>query len=126
MRRGEQLVIAGFITVFIGLVILAFSSVSPGEGFFFVFPFFFFAGSNAAIGLLLVGAIFVLIFYFIRTLQVSTTTEAQWNTRQDRPSYVRLTKVCDFCGEPVPEGASFCPSCGSPAQRESTSDYYSQ
>ncbi len=126
MRRGEQLVIAGFITIFIGLAILAFSSVSPGDGFFFVFPFFFFSGSNAAIGLLIVGAMFVVILYLMRTLQASTMTEARRNAPQDRPKYVKLTKVCDFCGEPVPEGASFCPSCGSPSQRESTRDYYSQ
>ncbi|MFW9799695.1 MAG: hypothetical protein ACFFD9_04620 [Candidatus Thorarchaeota archaeon] len=126
MRRGEQVIIAGFIAVFIGMVIIAFSSATPGEGFFFVFPFFFFSGSNAAIGLLLVGVMFVLIFYFMRTLQMSTLRETQWNAGQDRHMYVRLTKACDFCGEPVPERASFCPSCGSPAENESTRDYYSQ
>ena len=124
MKRPELLIIIGFVVLVVGFSILALSIVGSGEGFVFVFPFFFF-GSVDAFVVLAVLVVFLAVFLIsVRASCRSSLTEHEQVGTYETQRYVRLTDVCAFCEEAVPENATFCPSCGSPVpQKSARKDY---
>jgi hypothetical protein len=124
LRRPEQLVISGFVVLVVGFFILALSTAGSGEGFVFVFPFFFFGSVDALVGLALVVVFLTVFLVSARTSCRGSLAEHEQVGTYETQRYVRLTDVCTFCEEAVPENATFCPSCGSPVpQRSARKDY---
>ncbi|MHA2600651.1 MAG: zinc-ribbon domain-containing protein [Candidatus Thorarchaeota archaeon SMTZ1-83] len=124
MRKPEILIIIGFVVLVIGFFILAFGTVGPGEGFVFVFPFFFFGNVDALVGLALFVVFLVVFLLSIRTSSFGSMPPHQQVGTYETERYVRLTDICAFCEEAIPENATFCPSCGSPVpQRSARKDY---
>jgi hypothetical protein len=113
----------GVVIAFIGFLMIALSSSSDGSGFFFVFPFFVFGDISGSFMIVVVASVvlmLVLFFYFpLRGLSQGWEEFSQNEARQ----YVRIISQCEFCSKPIPEGSTFCPSCGSPL-REDSSDRY--
>ncbi len=103
---------------------VALSTVGSGEGFVFVFPFFFFGNVDAFLGLAVIVVFLTAFLISIRASCVNSAFEREQLGTYETQRYVRLTGVCAFCEEAVPENATFCPSCGSPVpQRSARKDY---
>lgn len=84
-------------------------TVSDGNGFFFVFPFFFFGSLGAStilplIGILIFNAvIFGAFLYWSRRLL----------GKEQKEEYALLIEgECEFCGAPIPKESTYCPACG--------------
>ncbi|MFX0108648.1 MAG: zinc ribbon domain-containing protein [Candidatus Hodarchaeota archaeon] len=115
MRKSDQLICIGLVVLVSGLAILAGLLLNQTNFTFFVFPFFFFGNVDLPI-LILINAVFIGIFLiFLRML----ARDGLWNEMnlpyEKTPVFLRVKGICDYCGEPIPEKASFCPSCGSTA-----------
>ena len=124
MRRPELLIIVGFVVLLAGFFILAMSAVCSGEEFVFVFPFFFFGSVDAILGLAVLVVFLAVFLISVRASCRSSLTEHEQVGTYETQRYVRLTDVCAFCEEAVPENATFCPSCGSPVPQNSARKDY--
>jgi hypothetical protein len=90
----------------------------------FVLPFFFFGSVDAIVGLAVLVVFLTVFLISARVSCRSSLTEHEQIGTYETQRYVRLTGICAFCEESVPENATFCPSCGSPVpQRSEGQDY---
>ena len=105
------LITIGFIILGLGIALL-----NLGESVtFFVFPFFF-AGDLAPV--LMISTLFIM-------LMICWGVNKKWvdDARFDQPheprqAYLRVAASCQFCGNPLPENAAFCSSCGNSVNQE--------
>jgi uncharacterized membrane protein len=107
----------------IGFLIIAMASSSTEAGFFFIFPFFIIGDFSGPLMIVIVASIAVmfLLFFLLPLRRLSHEWE---DSRQNKvQKYVRITSQCEYCTRPIPEGSTFCPSCGNPL-REDSSDRY--
>lgn len=101
----------GFIILGLGISLL-----NLGEGsFFFIFPFLF-AGNLAPYFMLSTLFIVLMCFWWANRNWVE---DARFISPMDqKPAYLRVRTSCPFCGNPLPERALFCYSCGNPVEEE--------
>ncbi len=107
----------------IGFLIIAMSSSSTEAGFFFIFPFFIIGDFSGPLMIIIAASIAVmfLLFFFLPLRNLSH--ELMDSRQNEVPEYVRIVSQCEYCRRPIPEGSTFCPSCGNPL-REDSSDRY--
>ena len=111
MNKSQSVIIAGFVLVAAGTILLALTSGSEGGGFFFVFPFVFLGtGGTAAVVSILLTVVLLSVSLRFCTIQPDSS---EYFTSED-PRYIRSIGVCPVCGEPIPERAEFCAYCGAP------------
>ncbi|MFO7835473.1 MAG: zinc ribbon domain-containing protein [Candidatus Thorarchaeota archaeon] len=110
MEFPEKLVITGFILVTLGIAILGLLGASEGNGFFVVFPFFFFGSTDdtAILPFIVMLVINVLIF----GLLLCWGNRLWKQSREGSECALLVEGKCRFCGSPIPKGSEYCPSCG--------------
>ena len=109
--RNLYLITIGFIILGLGIALLN----RGGSGTFFIFPFFF-VGDLAPV--LVIPMLFVVMMFFWR-INKNWMEDARFSEDQEqRPAYLRVGSSCQFCGNPLPENASFCSSCGNTVERD--------
>jgi len=118
MKWSPSLYILGSFLILIGLILLLFPNWGTGEGFFFIFPFFVFGGTQSFNTVLLLG-IGMLLFVVMFCLMISLTTRSNSELSQ-KTEFMSVGSYCEFCGSPMPVNATYCPSCGQPV------DYHRQ
>ena len=104
------LITIGFIILGLGVALL-----NLGESVtFFIFPFFF-AGELAP---------FIMISTLFIMMMVCWWANKNWEddarfgqSLEPRQSYLRVDASCQFCGNPLPENAAFCSSCGNSVEQ---------
>ncbi len=101
----------GFIVLGLGISLL-----NLGEGsFFFIFPFFF-AGNLAPYFML--SSLFIVLMCFWWANRNWKEDARFISPLDEKPVYLRVRTSCTFCGNPLPERALFCYSCGNPVEEE--------
>ena len=118
MKWSPSLYILGSFLILIGLILLLFPNWGTREGFFFIFPFFVFGGTQSFNTVLLLG-IGMLLFVVMFCLMISLTTRSNSELSQ-KTEFMSVGSYCEFCGSPMPVNATYCPSCGQPV------DYHRQ
>ena len=112
MKWSPSLYILGYFLIVIGLILLLFPNWGTGEGFFFIFPFFVFGGTQSFNIILLFGigiVLFLVMLYFMTSLTSRANSELS-----QKPEFMSVGSYCEFCRSPIPVNATFCPSCGQP------------
>jgi len=105
----------------IGAVLLLFTSTSPEDGVFFVFPFFIFGGSNI-LGLAIV--ITMTLIFFIMVLRMSSLLVNHTDSLANldlQDEFIPIGSRCVYCSKPIPVKSSFCPFCGNPVEEDESS-----
>lgn len=105
----------------IGAVLLLFTSTSPEDGVFFVFPFFIFGSSNI-LGLAIV--ITVTLVFFIMVLRMSSLLVNHTDSLANldlQDEFIPIGSRCVYCSKPIPVKSSFCPFCGNPVEEDESS-----
>ncbi|MHA2206640.1 MAG: hypothetical protein ACXABC_12340 [Candidatus Thorarchaeota archaeon] len=112
MKKSETLIFVGFIIVALGVLFLAISNADSWTSFFFVFPFFIIGDSGpitvAAMIILLVAISAFFLFPFCKSIGEPLLYEGY----PENSGYFHIASKCANCNSPVPNNASFCPSCG--------------
>jgi len=104
-NRDLYVITIGFIILGLGIALL-----NPGESFtFFVFPFFF-VGDLAPVFMISTLFILMMVFWCANKNWVDDTRFSE--LRDTRPVYLRVESSCQFCENPLPENAVYCPACG--------------
>jgi hypothetical protein len=104
------------VLAFIGFLVIAFTSSTTEAGFVFVFPFFFIGDvSGPFIVPILVSILLMFMIFFFWLLRAGSYKEIE--------KYVKITSLCEYCSNPIPDGSAFCPSCGSPLGEDPTDSY---
>jgi len=98
LKWSQNLLSIGILCIIAGVILLVVGSGGLENSTFFVFPFFFFSGSDP------VGIFVVLGFMLVIVILMLRTTSGM--------AFQPNVGKCVFCSSPVPIGASFCPSCG--------------
>jgi hypothetical protein len=111
MELPEKLVIAGFILVTMGAAILGLIGLSEGNGFFVVFPFFFFGSTS---GSMLLPFIAILILNLVIFGAFLFWSRRLLGREQKEALALLIEGECEFCGAPVPKDSKYCPACGNP------------
>ncbi|MFW9787639.1 MAG: zinc ribbon domain-containing protein [Candidatus Thorarchaeota archaeon] len=108
-NRDLVIITIGFIILGLGVALL-----NRGDGtFFFVFPFFF-VGDLAPILAVISLFVMMMCFWWVNKRWIE---DARFAQPQGRPTYLRVSSICQFCGNPIPENAAFCSACGNPVER---------
>jgi hypothetical protein len=123
LRGSERLIFLGVVVAIIGFFIIAVSSSSTESGFFFIFPFFIIGDFSGPLVIIIAASIAVMFLLFFLLPLRRLSREWEDKHQNEVPKYVRITSQCEYCSNPIPEGSTFCPSCGSPL-REDSSDRY--
>lgn len=110
-NRELYIITIGFIILGIGVALLNLGEDST----FFIFPFFF-AGNLAPV--LMISTLFVMMMCFW-WVNKNWAEDARFNQSHDqRHAYLRVGASCQFCGNPLPENATYCSSCGNPVDQD--------
>ncbi|MFW9812014.1 MAG: zinc ribbon domain-containing protein [Candidatus Thorarchaeota archaeon] len=112
--RELLLFVIGFVMVSVGALLITDSS----SGGVFVFPFFFVGDALLAPIIIIISLVTMLAFFYWANSQF--TGDARFSKYQD-PSLgvLKIESMCQVCGSPLPENASFCSACGSSVDRDS-------
>jgi hypothetical protein len=118
VKWSQNTLIVGFLLIIIGIALLTLSSGNVENSVFFIFPFFFFSGSDP------IGILFALAFALILLIVVirSTSFFSSSFENERRDQYLKVGAICAYCGEPMPSNSAFCPSCGNPVDYETSSN----
>ncbi|MHA2082668.1 MAG: zinc ribbon domain-containing protein [Candidatus Thorarchaeota archaeon] len=112
MKRPETLIFVGFIIVALGIIFFTISNADSGTTFFFVFPFFIFGDSGPiAIAAVLIVVVTISVF-FLFPICKSSRDPLLYEGHPYSSGYFQMASKCSNCNSPVPDNASFCPSCG--------------
>lgn len=110
-NRELYLITAGFIILGLGVALL-----NLGDSVtFFIFPFFF-AGNLSPILMISTLFIMMMFFWWVNKNWVDDSRFAL--SHEPRPVFLRVDASCQFCGNPLPEYAAFCSSCGNSVERD--------
>lgn len=108
--RDLYIITIGFIILGIGVALL-----NLGEGStFFVFPFFF-SGNLAPV--LMISTLFIMMMCFWWVNKNWAEDARFGQPHVPRSVYLRVEGSCRFCGNPLPEDALYCASCGNSVER---------
>jgi hypothetical protein len=116
-----KILTAGFLFIFLGIILLWSTGTTSGGDVFFVFPFFY--GGSDILGLVVLFAL-ALVFFAI-VAHVTSTFVLQANTRSyfgKANDFIPMGSRCRYCSKPMPMNSSFCPFCGSPTEQNDTSN----
>ena len=120
MKWSPNLFFIGFFFIILGALLLLFASGSIDNGFFFIFPFFFFSGTGSFNAVLLVG-IGLFLFFAMLCMIPRIFSQTDFNTRR-QSDFMIVGTHCAYCGNLVPENAAYCPTCGHTIDQERPSD----
>ena len=104
-----MLLIVGFVMLGIGAALLS----NSGEGVFFVFPFFFSGDTSFLVPSLVIISLAIIMFFFWWSNSQYPEDARFTKYQQPRKGVLKIGSMCQFCGNPLPENAAFCSSCGS-------------
>jgi hypothetical protein len=105
------LITIGFIILGLGVALLD----RGGGGTFFIFPFFF-TGDLAPF--LMISTLFIIMMFFWWVNKNWMEDSRFVQSQESRPVYLRVGASCQFCGNPLPENATFCSSCGNSVEQD--------
>lgn len=110
-NRELYLITIGFIILGLGVALL-----SNGEGIsFFIFPFFF-TGPLAPVLMLTTLFVIMMCFWWVNRNWAEDARYAHLTESQS--VYLRADTLCRFCGNPLPENAVYCYSCGNAVEEQ--------
>ena len=111
--REILLLIVGFVMLGLGALLIT----DATSGGVFVFPFFFVGDAMLAPILIIFSLAIMLAFFCWANSQY--TEDARFSKYQEpRLGVLRIGSICQVCGNPLPENASFCSACGSGVDQE--------
>ena len=94
--------------------LLVTDSVSGGV---FVFPFFFVGDATLAPIMIIFSLVIVVAFFCWANSQF--ISDARFSKYQEpKMGVLRIGSMCQVCGNPLPENASFCTACGSSVEHD--------
>ncbi|MHA3963724.1 MAG: hypothetical protein AM325_009305 [Candidatus Thorarchaeota archaeon SMTZ1-45] len=109
--REVYLITVGFIILGLGVALLNIGE----ESTFFIFPFFF-TGPLAPVMMISTLFVIMMCFWWVNKNWVEDARYAQIDN--SRLVYLRVNAVCRFCGNPLPENAVYCYSCGNSVEEQ--------
>lgn len=101
MKRTQNFLSLGVLFIILGIILLVITSGGIEGSVFFIFPFFFFSGSDP-IGIVL----FLTFIIFMFIIMIRTTSD--FFDQSD----ILVESKCEYCSTALPVNASFCPNCG--------------
>jgi hypothetical protein len=115
--RELLLLVVGFVMLSLGALLVT----NSGSGGVFVFPFFFFGDPSLAPIIMIFSLVIIAIFFWWANNQYPE--DARFSKYQEpRMGVLKIGSMCQVCGNPLPENASFCPSCGSSVDHDYSYD----
>ncbi len=110
MKWSPILFVLSFLLIILGVILLFLPVGGLGNGFFFIFPFFFFGSSQPSNIFLLFGIGILLIVVMIFLLPIFSSHID--STLTQRAEVMAVGAYCEFCRGPIPMNATYCPNCG--------------
>ncbi|MFW9953102.1 MAG: hypothetical protein ACFFD3_01020 [Candidatus Thorarchaeota archaeon] len=106
--KSEILILAGFLLVITGAILLVLAMDGVSSGFFFIFPFFFF-GNPGPFGIVILGVALFMMMMCIWQMSrgVFGPMRIETDSRNAR------TIECQICGSPLLYNSEYCHRCGS-------------
>ncbi|MHA2078052.1 MAG: zinc ribbon domain-containing protein [Candidatus Thorarchaeota archaeon] len=106
--RELLLLVVGFIMLGLGALLVT----NSGSGGIFVFPFFFFGDLALAPIMVIFSLVIIVVFFW--WANSNYPEDARFSKYEEpRMGVLKIGSMCQVCGNPLPENASFCSSCGS-------------
>lgn len=116
--RELLLLVVGFVMLGFGALLVT-NSISGG---IFVFPFFFF-GDPALVPIMVIFSLVIIVVFFWWA-NSNYPEDARFSKYQEpRVGVLKIGSMCQVCGNPLPENASFCSSCGSDVELGGNESY---
>lgn len=103
MKWSQNFLPIGIMFIILGVALLVISSGGLESSVFFIFPFFFFSASDPVSIFFILGFI---IFIFVIMMRSTSVFFGQSDAK------LSGGPMCEFCSQPLPVNASFCPRCG--------------
>jgi len=110
VKWSQNLFTIGFLFIFLGLLLVIMTSVNLDGGFVFFFPFFFFGSSGSSVMYILIGISFII--FFVMMCILPSIINQRYSQQQSEVRYVAIGSTCEYCGNPIPTNAIYCPVCG--------------
>jgi hypothetical protein len=107
----------GFLFIILGIILLWITSASPEGGVFFIFPFFFFEGSNVLSFAVVIMLAFVFLIIVLRWSSMAILRADYQSPSIVQDNFIPIGSRCVYCSKPIPINSSFCPFCGSPVEK---------
>ena len=112
MKWTQNYLSIGVLFIILGIILLVISSEGIEGSVFFIFPFFFFSGSDPI-------GIFIFLTFIIFMFVIMLRTTSDFVGQSDIP----VGSKCEYCSTALPVNASFCPSCGNTVDYDTMSDH---
>ena len=110
MKWSPVLFVLSFVLIIIGVILLFIPTEGIGNGFVFIFPFFYFGGTQSFNFIFLIGGGILLFVVMIYLMHVMTTNVV--STVGQKSGVMAVGSYCEFCESPIPVNATYCPNCG--------------
>ncbi|MBE0526583.1 MAG: hypothetical protein IH631_06540 [Candidatus Thorarchaeota archaeon] len=104
MKQFQNFLSIGILFIVFGIILLVVGG-GLGDSIFFIFPFFFFNGSDPISIFIILGFMLVIVIFMLRSTSYMVN-------HQGVGKKLLVGGKCGFCSSPIPIGASFCSSCG--------------
>jgi len=105
LKRFQNFLTIGILCIIGGIILLVIGSGGLEDSVFFVFPFFFFNGSDPISIFIVLGFMLIIVLLILRTTSGIVIPPGIGGK-------LHVGGKCRFCSSPLPIGASFCSSCG--------------
>lgn len=116
MKWSSNLYLIGLFFIISGMLLIFVTSYNFENGFFFFFPFFFFGGSGVSISMyFLLGLVFFISFLVMCVFPALINRSV--SEGQAGIGYMAVGSYCNYCRNPIPVNATYCPICGSPVNQ---------
>ncbi|MGY5865243.1 MAG: zinc ribbon domain-containing protein [Candidatus Thorarchaeota archaeon] len=107
--RELLLLVVGIVMLGLGALLVT----NSGSGGVFVFPFFFFFGDPALAPIMVIFSLVIIVIFFWWANSNYPEDQRFSKYQEPRVGVLKIGSMCQVCGNPLPENASFCSSCGS-------------